>query len=176
MLKKPGPARKVSTAAKRVRTRTSAGSPILTAADVRTILHDLATQLAPADVAALMSEEKTLRARADGLADPQLLLLRAQLRLALDCLRDHIDGACPQIPYYTIALLAAAVSYFSNELDVVPDFLPHVGQLDDAVVMAMACRLGDAGLRRYCTWKGVEIPSFASAAGRRPRTGTRRLA
>jgi uncharacterized membrane protein YkvA (DUF1232 family) len=159
MPKKPRPARRRPAAA----SKHAGSSPVLSVADVRTILHDLATQMAPADVAALMSDEQTLRERAGELPAPQLTLLRAQLELALDCLRDHLDGACPQIPYYTIALLAAAVSYFSNELDVVPDFLPRVGRLDDAVVMAMACQLADAGLRRYCTWKGVKSPALPEA-------------
>ena len=143
--------------------------PMLSKADVRTILHELATQIAPADVAALMSREPQLRTRAAALAAPGLTLLRKQLGLALDCLRDHVDGACPQIPYYTLTLLAAAVCYFSDEIDVVPDFLPR-GQLDDAVVMAMACQLADAGLRRYCTWKGLPtagILNHLAAASRR---------
>ena len=91
-------------------------------------------------------------------------MLGEQLSVALDCLRDHVDGACPQIPYYTISLLAAAVSYFADELDVIPDFLPRVGHLDDAVVMAMAYELGRDGLRRYCAWKGRDAHTLLRGA------------
>jgi uncharacterized membrane protein YkvA (DUF1232 family) len=77
------------------------------------------------------------------------------MTLALDCLRDHVEGECPQIPYYTIALMAAGVTYFGDELDVVPDFLPG-GTLDDATVMALACELAYEGLERYCTATGRE--------------------
>lgn len=138
--------------------------PLLDRADIRTILYELANRVAPADVTALLETEGELRHRAAGLQSDDLRLLGEQLSLALDCLRDHVAGACPQIPYYTITLLAAAVSYFADELDVIPDFLPRVGQLDDAVVMAMAYELGRDGLRRYCAWKGLDASALLRGA------------
>jgi uncharacterized membrane protein YkvA (DUF1232 family) len=142
--------------------------PLLERADIRTIVYEVANQLAPADVVALLAHERQLRKRAAAVRSAEMHVLGAQVALALDCLRDHVDGACPQIPYYTISLLAAAVSYFARELDVIPDFLPHVGRLDDAVVMALAFQLGREGLRRYCDWKGRDLdavlgPSTAAA-------------
>jgi uncharacterized membrane protein YkvA (DUF1232 family) len=141
------------------------GKPFLNPSDVRAILLDLASQLAPADLSTLMEHEQELRARAAQLTPASLSLFRKQLDLAFGLLRDHVDGRCPQIPYYTITLIGAAVYYFAAELDVIPDFLPRVGPLDDAAVMAMACRLADAGLRRYATWKGLasdSVPDFRS--------------
>ena len=99
---------------------------------------------------------------AAALTSPHLALLCEQLNVALDCLHDHVAGACPQIPYHTISLLAAAVYYFTDSLDVIPDFLPRIGRLDDAVVMAMAFRLADPGVRRYCTWKGRDADALLS--------------
>ncbi len=147
---------------------------ILSAADLRKILLSLADQMAPGDVAELLAHEKQLRARCRGLTSPHLALFRDQITLAIDCLRDHARGRSPQIPYFTVSLLAAALWYFVDELDAVPDFLPRVGQLDDAVVLAMAFQLGEAGLRRYCDWKGrVADPLFgAAAAARLRRTAT----
>ena len=139
-------------------------APLLSRADVRTILYELANRLAPADLTALLETESQLRDRAAHLQAEDLSVLGEQLSVALDCLRDHADGACPQIPYYTISLLAAAVSYFADELDVIPDFLPRVGHLDDAVVMAMAYELGRDGLRRYCAWTGRDAHTLLGGA------------
>jgi uncharacterized membrane protein YkvA (DUF1232 family) len=137
------------------------GEPILDREDVRTILFDLATKLAPGDVTSLIERESDLRSQAAAMKEEDLSLLRAQIGLALDCLSDHVAGECPQIPYYTISLLAAGVYYFGDQLDVIPDFLPHIGRLDDAMVMAMACQLAADGLQRYCDWKGRPLPAFA---------------
>ena len=161
--------------AKRSPSSTSAPTrrvPLLRASDVRMILNDLAVRAAPGDVADLLQLEEGLRARATTLKAPQLALLREQLAFALDCLRDHLNGACPQIPYSTISLLTAAVCYFADEVDVIPDFLPRIGRLDDGAVMAMAFDLAEDGIRRYCTSKGRSAASLFG--GRRNARATRR--
>lgn len=140
------------------------GAPVLHADDVRTIVTDLAATVAPEDVVDLLGHAEELRARAAALDTPHVRLFRAQLDLALQCLADHVAGDCPQIPYWTISLLAGAVRYFSDPLDVIPDFLPQVGQLDDALVLAMAFRLAEPGLRRYCDWKGIDFEPLRRAA------------
>jgi uncharacterized membrane protein YkvA (DUF1232 family) len=137
---------------------------ILDADDVRQILLELADRIAPADVTDLLAHEDQLRERASQLTSPHLGLFRDQIGLSIDCLRDHARGRCPQIPYFTISLLAAALWYFVDELDAVPDFLPSVGQLDDAVVLAMGFQLGEQGLRRYCAWKGRPADALFGAA------------
>jgi len=134
--------------------------PLLNRDDLRTILFDLATRLAPADVDSLMEREDTLRRQAADLTSDDLSLLREEVALALDCLRDHVAGDCSQIPYYTIALLAAGMYYFADQLDVIPDFLPGIGRLDDAAVMAMACELAKDGLQRYCDANSRPLPRF----------------
>ncbi|MFQ5666677.1 MAG: YkvA family protein [Candidatus Binatia bacterium] len=137
---------------------------LLDRSDVRTILSDLARQMAPGDVTAMMAHEAELRSKAARLHGEDCPLLADQLTLALDCLHDHVAGSCPQIPYYTISLLAGAVCYFTDVLDVIPDFLPHIGRLDDAAVMALACQLARDGLQRYCAWKGRDLKAVLGAA------------
>jgi uncharacterized membrane protein YkvA (DUF1232 family) len=129
------------------------------------MLVDLASYIAPADVTAMMGREQELRVRAATLTTAPLALLRDQLAVALDCLRDHVAGNCPQIPYSTISLLAAAVCYFADELDFVPDFLSRVGRLDDGAVMAMAFQLGADGIRRYCTATGRDVEAVLGGPG-----------
>jgi uncharacterized membrane protein YkvA (DUF1232 family) len=141
------------------KTRSKVKEPLLEPSDIRRIVLDAAVQIAPADVVELMTREDELREEGRQLQAPELALLREQLELALDCLKDHVEGNCPQIPFYTISLLGAAVWYFGDVLDVIPDFLPKIGMLDDAAVMAMAFQLAASGLRRYCTWKGRAVDS-----------------
>ncbi len=152
--------RKPATKTAGKRKSASRRTPILRTADIQEIVRDLGWRVAPRDVEQLLMGEKDLRAQAKALVEPQYALLREQLPLALDILRDHVEGECPQIPLSTIAVLGAAVSYYDRSVDVIPDFLPHIGRLDDAAVMAMAFQLGEAGVRRYCDWKGRPLPAF----------------
>ncbi len=153
--RKPSPTRTARPLARR--------APILRRADVRAMLLDLAAQIAPADVATLVGREADLRRRALALRAPELDLLRSQLNLALDCLRDHVAGQCPQIPYSTLSLLAAGVCYFADELDLVPDLLPRIGRLDDGADMALAYQIGRRGVERYCAATGhVPAPHLST--------------
>lgn len=157
-----GAPRTARTTAKRTVARRTprARPPLLTRAEVVRAVIELANKLAPADVGDLLVAESSIRERAAQLDGLPGRMLRAQLDLALLCLKDHAAGRCPQIPYYSISLLAAGVAYLADQLDFVPDFLPRIGMLDDALVMAVACDLGRDGLKRYCTWKGI-APALA---------------
>lgn len=145
--------------------------PVLDRSDLERIVADLACTVAPADVATLLEREAELRQRVRTLA-PRFKLLQRQLTLLLDCLHDHLAGHIDQIPYATIAHAAAAVLYFANEIDLLPDFLPQIGRLDDAAIVAIACERVAEGLRRYAratgrSWKGL-LPPITAGTSPRP--------
>lgn len=58
------------------------------------------------------------------------LPFRAKVRLASSLLRD------PRVPWTAKAALPLAVLYLAMPVDLVPDFIPGLGQLDDVVVAA----------------------------------------
>lgn len=65
----------------------------------------------------------------------------------------------PRVPRRRKLLLAATVGYLSLPFDLVPDFIPVVGQLDDAIIVALVLRSllrdGDQQLLRE-HWPGPE--------------------
>jgi hypothetical protein len=136
--------------------------PLLTRADVTRAVIELANTLAPADVGDLLVAESTIRERATQLPGLPGRRLRAQLELALLCFKDHAAGRCPQIPYYSISVLAAGVAYLADQLDFVPDFLPRLGMIE----------LARDGLHRYCVWKGI-APALVRHAVRRTPAASR---
>jgi uncharacterized membrane protein YkvA (DUF1232 family) len=140
--------------------------------DFRTYLRAKAETIAPADVAQLAAHAGDLRARAARHAAEHPLLAE-RLALALDLVADHMAERCPQIPYYTVALLAAALYYFVAPVDVIPDFLPGVGMSDDALVIELAVGLGAAGVERYLVWKGLDAAVLPAPAIVRPTRRTR---
>jgi uncharacterized membrane protein YkvA (DUF1232 family) len=58
--------------------------------------------------------------------------LRAKLDFARELLRDD------QVPWLAKAMLVVVVAYLAMPFDVIPDFIPVVGQLDDALVIFTA--------------------------------------
>ena len=124
--------------------------------DFREYLADHAARIAPSDVETLVEQAGELRARVarDGVAHAGF---PDRVDVALTLLADHAEGASPQIPYSTVSLLAAALFYYLEPLDVIPDFIPVHGTRDDALVMALAFELGSDGVARYLRWKGLPL-------------------
>jgi uncharacterized membrane protein YkvA (DUF1232 family) len=80
-----------------------------------------------------------------------------------------------------VCLLAVAVLYFVDPLDVIPDWIPVVGATDDALVFELAFVLARPGVERYCTWKGIStdgilLPPKGPARPRARRPAVKRVA
>lgn len=134
--------------------RVARSKPLLVSADFTSYLREKAEQFAPGDLQPLVAQADAVRVRAEDYRAAHPRLVRHN-ELALRLLQDHATGQCPQIPYYTVCLLAVAVLYFVDPLDVIPDWIPVVGTADDALVFELAFALARPGIERYCTWKGI---------------------
>ena len=65
----------------------------------------------------------------------------------------------PGVPAREKAILVAVLAYLISPIDVIPDFIPVLGQVDDLYLLALALlrflnRSGEAKLREH--WKGTE--------------------
>jgi uncharacterized membrane protein YkvA (DUF1232 family) len=86
----------------------------------------------------------------------------------------------PATPTRQRIWLGALLAYLASPIDLVPDFVPVAGQLDDAVIVALALHLllrsrGEEAIR--AAWPGPErslrvILRAAGASGRTGPTGT----
>jgi len=127
--------------------------PGLKPADFRAYLIEKAAEIAPRDVAGVLERAGEVRAKVERLGVQEGL--RRRLDVALHLLRDHVTDECPQIPLYTVAVLAVAVLYFLSPIDAIPDELPRIGTIDDALVLELAFDIARAGIQRYCDFKDV---------------------
>lgn len=87
--------------------------------------------------------------------------LIGRVQLALSCVRDVVRQRY-RLPWKTVAALSAALAYFLAPIDVVPDFVPLSGFLDDAAVLGLVFGSAEADLRRYCTWRGLDADRYFS--------------
>jgi uncharacterized membrane protein YkvA (DUF1232 family) len=88
---------------------------------------------------------------------PALLgTLFARMRLAVRLLRE------PRVPGLTKAVLLLAAFYVIFPFDLLPDFLPFVGQLDDVTILLMVLEL----FSRLCPAPARAFHQHAIARGR----------
>jgi len=82
-----------------------------------------------------------------------------QVELAIGCLRDVARGRY-RVPWKTATALTAALVYFLSPIDLVPDFIPLSGFIDDAAVLGLVFGTAEGDLRRYCSWRGLDPPAY----------------
>ncbi|WP_026839600.1 YkvA family protein [Gillisia sp. JM1] len=68
-------------------------------------------------------------------------------------LKDYRKGIYTNVPWFTIASIAFAFLYVLNPLDIIPDFIPGLGYIDDLAVLSFGLRFIESDLHNYLDWK-----------------------
>src|SRR5262245_38137533 len=70
-------------------------------------------------------------------------------KLLIAVVKDYLAGKYRQIPWGIIASIVFSLIYVLNPLDLVPDVLPVIGQVDDAAVMGAVLLMVEQDLHKY---------------------------
>lgn len=68
-------------------------------------------------------------------------------------LKDYRKGVYTKVPWFTIATIAFSFLYILNPLDIIPDFIPGLGYIDDMAVITFGLRFIESDLHNYLDWK-----------------------
>lgn len=71
-------------------------------------------------------------------------------------LKDVKKGTYPNVPWFTIASIVVALLYVFNPFDLVPDFIPGVGYIDDLAVLSISMGWIETDLHKYLDWRLAE--------------------
>ena len=77
-------------------------------------------------------------------------------QLLISVVKDYWSGKYRQVPYGAVAAIVFTLIYIVNPLDLVPDVLPIIGEVDDAAVMAACLILVEQDLYKYKDWKQAQ--------------------
>jgi uncharacterized membrane protein YkvA (DUF1232 family) len=67
----------------------------------------------------------------------------------LSLVEDYWSGADRESPYWTVAVITFTLQYVLKPIDIIPDVLPVIGKLDDAVVFGHGLALVRADLEAH---------------------------
>lgn len=103
------------------------------------------------DVHGVLEDEEEIKSKFESKGKLQRYVDDAQLLFNL--LRDYASGNYREVPFNVVAAIGGALLYVLSPLDLIPDFIPIVGYLDDAAVIAFCLNLIEKDLITYKVWK-----------------------
>jgi uncharacterized membrane protein YkvA (DUF1232 family) len=75
------------------------------------------------------------------------------LQLIVRLIRAWLKGEYRDLSNKSLVILVGALLYFLMPLDAIPDFIPGVGYLDDAAVVAMALGAAKTEIDKFRAWE-----------------------
>jgi uncharacterized membrane protein YkvA (DUF1232 family) len=103
----------------------------------------------------IYNEEKRINRKSSKVDSNRFSKFIKQMKLAMSLIKDFRNKSYTDIPWRSIAFITAAVLYFMNPFDVVPDMLPVFGFGDDAMLFAALFKSIQTDLEKYGEWKGI---------------------
>jgi len=114
-------------------------------------VNDSIIQIKDDDVDVVMDKQKEISSK---LVNSSVLKKYSELgKVMLGMLTDYRKGIYTKVPWFTIATIAFGFLYILNPFDIVPDFIPLIGYIDDLAVFSFGLRFIETDLHNYLDWK-----------------------
>lgn len=76
-----------------------------------------------------------------------------KLQLFFSIIRDYYTGDYKEIPINALVAIVASLLYLLSPIDLIPDFIPLLGFIDDVAVIALVITQIPSCLNKYEAWK-----------------------
>lgn len=80
----------------------------------------------------------------------------AKLVLLFAVSKDYVNGSYTEIPKRSIVAILGGLVYFLSPIDVIPDFVPALGFIDDIYILNLVYRQVLKDLEKYKAWKDAQ--------------------
>lgn len=118
-------------------------------------LHEDASRVTEDDVIKVLNRSEEIKEKFTRSGPLERFWRDAKLMLSL--LKDYWTGQYREVPWYAIAAIVAALFYVFSPIDLIPDFIPIAGLLDDAAVVGACLLLVEQELAKYAQWKDRHV-------------------
>lgn len=73
--------------------------------------------------------------------------------LLLSIVKDYWNQKYRKIPYWSVGAIVFVLLYILNPFDFLPDFIPFIGLIDDAMILTASLLMMEQDLQEYKEWK-----------------------
>jgi len=75
--------------------------------------------------------------------------LTQKVKLFILMIRSYVKGEYREVPFKSILLIFAALIYFINPFDLIGDFIPGIGYIDDITIMLWVLKSVEEDVLRF---------------------------
>jgi uncharacterized membrane protein YkvA (DUF1232 family) len=101
------------------------------------------------DIADIISKQASIMEKIKG----PLEKFVDDIKLLFSMVKDYFSGNYKEIPWTSIAGIVGALAYVFVPTDLIPDFIPFLGYIDDAGVVGLCLGAIHSDLQKYSVWK-----------------------
>ena len=83
---------------------------------------------------------------------PEFKAVVNEVKVLISMVKDYWFGRYTAIPRAKIAIIAFCLLYLLNPIDIIPDFLPGIGFLDDLAIVLLCLRIIRSEMDKYTLW------------------------
>lgn len=118
-------------------------------------IKDKSKKITEEDLKKVLEKQKEIEDKFRG--ESPLAKFLSEVKTLFSLLNDYFTGKYKEVPWWTISSIVVALLYVLNPLDLIPDFIPVVGYVDDALVIAACSAIIKLDLEKYIAWKKTQI-------------------
>ena len=82
-----------------------------------------------------------------------LARLFQDLKLLIPLIKDYWKGTYRDVSLKSIVIFVVALVYIISPIDLIPDYIIGLGQIDDAVILGLSLYFLEKDLQKYKNWK-----------------------
>lgn len=118
---------------------------------VKAFIRKRASRVTESDVGKAADEADSIRGKFEHVGPLGRYL--EDVKLLISIVNDYRAGRYRTIPWWAISAIAFTLLYVISPIDLIPDFIPVIGYLDDAAVLSVCMMLVEQELHTYKAWK-----------------------
>ena len=109
-----------------------------------------------ADIAGVLNDEEKGKSKAK---EGVIAEMYEEICDLFAMLSAYAKGQYRDVPWKSIAAIGAALAYLICPFDIIPDFIPGIGMLDDMIVLGLCLKTVKIDLDKFRVWRNKTTES-----------------
>ncbi|NLH95283.1 MAG: DUF1232 domain-containing protein [Synergistaceae bacterium] len=121
--------------------------------------HGDLEKVSKSDVQRALEKVEPVLRKLGGSTVEKVRVMAKQATLVFEMLKSWWKGEI-DLPWKTVAAMTVSLLYLASPIDLLPDFFPLAGYLDDIFIVAVALELVQDELKDFAEKKGLDLKEY----------------